>query len=426
MKAFEYEPVFNKTVLKNGVRVVTEHHPYSRSVSAGIYVDLGTRDEPEDLIGAAHFVEHMVFKGTKSRNAYQIVSELEAVGGELNAYTTREYTCFHASTLKEHLPISIDVLIDLMTHASFDKNEFKKEREVIRQEINMSADQLDEYIFDLYFEDSYRGHNLGRPILGTEQTLSQITNTKLKEFYQQRYHGEHMVVAVAGAVDHQLVVDLVERALMRTRSKKVEAHRKKPKVKEFRKVVVRPSEQQHILIGFPAAHFKAKNRFDSYVINSILGGGMTSRLYQKIREELGLAYSVYSYLHSFTDSGLLMVYAGTSEKYIKKVCDFILKEVRTLKDKKVAQKELDFFKTQVKGSLLLGADDVENRMNSLGVNELIFKKYRPVDDVINDVNDVSRESILTYTQKYLNFDQMGMIVLGEVDESKTQEILNSY
>ena len=187
MRAFEFEPVFNKTVLDNGVRVITEHHPSSRLVCAGVFVDLGTRDEPDDMVGAAHFVEHMVFKGTETRDAYEISKSLEAVGGDLNAYTSREQTCFHATALKEHLPLCLDVLTDLMCNAQFDQQDFRKEREVILQEINMSNEQAEDAIFDMSFELSFKGHELGRAILGSEKTLQSITRKKLFDFLVKKF-----------------------------------------------------------------------------------------------------------------------------------------------------------------------------------------------------------------------------------------------
>lgn len=425
MKAFEYEPLYKKTVLDNGVRVLTEHHPLSRSVCAGIFVDLGTRDEPDDMVGAAHFIEHMVFKGTETRDAYEIAKSLEAVGGDLNAYTTREQTCFHATSLKEHLSLSLDVLSDLMSNAQFDINDFKKEREVIIQEINMSTDELDDYIFDLAFEASFRGHELGRSILGTLKTLSQTTRKKLMDFYNRRYQGENMIVCVAGHVDHEAVVDNLSRTLSLRRRPVQIAPRKKPSFKQFSKVISKQSEQTHVLLAFPAVSMRDRLRYESYIANAALGGGMTSRLYQKIREKHGLAYTVYSYLQPFSDIGVQMVYAGTSTKHLKKVIHSMAFEVEAMNRKGLTKSELEFYKTQVVGSLVLEADDIENRMNALGYNEMTFKEYRSVDQTIIDLQKVTVDSLNIYLKKYFDTSRAGVIVIGDVNEDRVKNMIRS-
>jgi len=423
--AFVFQPEFRKTVLPNGVRVVTEHHPFSRATSAAVYVDLGTRDEPQGLNGAAHFVEHLVFKGTKKRSAFEIAKSLEAVGGELNAYTSRENTCFHAVSLREHLPLSLEVLVDLATQATFAPSEFTKEREVIEQEIDMSADLLEEYIFDLYFEKAYAGHSLGLPILGTSQTLKGITRDKLFDFYEGHYGGSNLVVSVAGDVDHQRVLDMVEKSLSPTRARYPRQPRQAPKVGPFRSVVHRPSEQIHLLMGLPSGSYVGTHRFEAYIVNALLGGGMTSRLYQKVREEEALVYSIYSYLNTFTDAGLIMVYAGTSEKNAPKVLDHIAEEVERLRREGLNSEELEFFKTQVKGTILLGADDIENRMNSIAVNEMIFGRYRSVDEVVAEIDQVSVDSVKAYIKTFFKPEDFGVMVMGDIDEKTANRWISS-
>jgi len=425
LKAFEYEPVYKKTILDNGVRILTEHHPSSRSVCAGIFVNLGTRDEPDDIVGAAHFIEHMVFKGTETRDAYEIARSLEAVGGELNAYTTREQTCFHATCLKEHLPLSLDVLSDLMSNAQFDANDFKKERDVILQEINMSADQHDDYIFDMAFEASFKGHELGRSILGTAKSLSTITRKKLVDFYNRRYQGPNMIVCVAGHVHHEEVVDMMARTLSLRRRPFQPPPRKKPTFKPFLKVLSKPAEQEHVLLALPSVSLRDKIRFESYIANTALGGSMTSRLYQRIREKQGLAYTVYSYIQPFSDSGLQMVYAGTSAKSLKKVLDSVVKEFTHLSKKGLSKSELEYYKRQVIGSLVLECDDIENRMNSLGYSEMAHGEYRSVDHAITDLQNVTVDSMNAYLKKYFDISRPGAIVVGNVNEARTEALIKS-
>jgi predicted Zn-dependent peptidase len=425
LKAFEYQPIYNKTTLENGVRIITEHHPSSRSVCAGIFVDLGTRDEPDDMVGAAHFIEHMVFKGTETRDAYEIAKSLEAVGGDLNAYTTREQTCFHATCLKEHLPLSLDVLSDLMSNAQFEVNDFRKEREVIIQEINMSADQNDDFIFDQAFELSFKGHELGRSILGTPKTLNQITRKKLVDYYNRRYQGENMIVCVTGHVDHNQVVDIMSRTLRPRRRHFQNTLRKRSHFKPFLKVVNKPAEQEHVLFVMPSVSIRDKTRFDSYIANAVLGGGMTSRLYQKIREKKGLAYTVYSYLHPFSDVGLEMIYAGTSAKHLKSVISTIFKEINLLGKKGISKSELEYYKTQVIGSLVLESDDIETRMNSLGYNEMLFKEYRTVDSTTEDLKKVNVDSLNLFFKKYFDASKVGAIVVGDVNEERVKNMIKS-
>ncbi len=416
---FDQQPVFRKTELPGGVRVVTEHHPHTRGTCVGYFIDKGTRDEPENLLGAAHFLEHLVFKGTPKRSAFEIALELEAVGGELNAFTSREYTCFHATTLREDLNISLSVLSDILQNAELKLADFKTEREVVNQEIDMSADSFEEYIFDLYFEEVYRNHPLGRSILGSKESLAAMKLADLKNFFKTRYGGKNLIISVAGHVDHDQVVDQVVKHLKpRTGRTVSNVSRKAPKIKSVRKWIERPSEQVHVLMGFPSVSYKDSRRFDAYLANAVLGGGMTSRLYQSIREKKGLVYSVYSYLHSFTDSGLLMIYAGTGEENVTPLLKELRRELKKLKNNGISKAEVNMYKTQIKGSILMAADDIDNRMNSLGVNEMVFGKYRPVEQVIKEIDEISQDSFIDYIESYLDFDKASLMFLGNADKKK--------
>ncbi|MBX7231105.1 MAG: insulinase family protein [Bdellovibrionales bacterium] len=427
VKAFDYHPVFNKTTLSNGVRIVTEHHPFTRSISAGIYVELGTRDEPSTLSGVAHFLEHLVFKGTRKRSGFEIAKSLEMVGGDLNAYTSREYTCFHAATLREHLPLALDVLVDLISRAQCTTEEFSTERDVVLAEIDMSIDDLEEYIFDLYFENSFQGHPLGNPILGTIDSLKAMTKASAYKYYKNNYCGSNLIVSVAGNVDHDEVVQMVEKNLGSLNGKAPKKQRKSPKTQPFQKFVHRSSEQVHILLGGPSCDISDPFRFESYIISTLLGGGMTSRLYQKVREKLGLVYSIYSHLISFTDSGLMLLYASTAPKNVPQVLKIMRQEIYKLATKGVSQKELNLFKTQVKGQILLGADDVENRMNSLAVNEMNFGIYRAVDEAIDCIEKVTTDSIQEYLNKYFDPKEksQGILLMGDMERENVNSLFLS-
>ena len=420
---YNYVPIFKKSVLDNGLRVVTESHPHSRAVSVGIFVDLGSRDESPKDSGIVHFIEHLVFKGTKKRSAYEIAKSLEAVGGDLNAYTTRETTCFHATSLREHFPLALDVLSDLINGARMNQRDFDKERGVILQEIDMSKDAPDEYGGELFFEKVYGDHALGASIAGTEESLNEITRAQLVKFYKTHYAGSRLIVSVAGAVDHDEVVEQVEKALGKIPKGKKAPTRTKPRYRGFGHFQNRASEQVHLFLGLPSSSYKDPLRFDSYIVNALLGGGMTSRLYQRVREKRGLVYSIYSYLQSFLDCGVLMVYAGTSPENASDVLEIAMEETDKLVKKSPGKNEIEMYRTQLEGQILLGSEDMENRMNSLGVNELVFGHYRPVDQVIAEIHAVSEESVRNYLNRYIKDQKFSFLGVGDLDAQQAQALL---
>lgn len=403
---------FKKSVLPNGVRIVTEQHPHSRSVSIGVWVLTGTRDEAPEDVGLSHFLEHLVFKGTKTRNAYQIAKSLESIGGDLNAYTTREYTNYHCLVLKEDWKTGLEVLADLVCNMKLSKKDFELEKKVILQEIAMSDDTPEELIYDYFYEGVYRNHPLGRQILGKSETIEKMTQKKVFEFYRHFYQGENLIISAAGPVDHdQLVIQCQK--FFRGRKKFIPAAtRRAPRWKLHRKIYERDMEQAHILVGLPAASFHDKARFEAFILNSLLGGGMTSRLYQAIREKQGLAYTVFSSLNTNVDSGNISVYAGTDSKNVKKVIQIIADEFRKLKRQGLRESDLNLFKTQVRGQLLMGSDEIESRMSSLGVNEMIFGAYRPVTDIIAEIDRVSEKSMNDYIKNQLDLKKMSAVLMG--------------
>lgn len=416
---------FKKTVLSNGVRIVTEQHSHSKSVSIGVWVLTGTRDEEESDVGLSHFVEHLVFKGTKTRTAYQIANSLESLGGDLNAYTTREYTNYHCLVLKEDWKIGLEILADLVCNMKISKKDFELEKKVILQEIAMSDDTPEDIIYDYFFEGVYKNHPLGRQILGKSFTIEKMTQKKVFEFYKHFYQGENLIISAAGPVDHdQLVIQCQK--LFRSRRKYVPlASRRAPRWKVYRKVIEGEMEQAHILLGLPSTSFYDKYRFEAFILNSLLGGGMTSRLYQAVREKQGLAYTVFSTLNTNVDSGVINVYAGTDTKNVKKVINIIADEMRKIKKQGIKLSDINLYKTQVRGQLLMGSDDIENRMSSLGVNEMIFQKYRPVDSVIAEIEKVSEKSMKEYIQQHYDLSKMSVVLMGP-NLKQYEEWLENY
>ena len=406
--------------------MVTESHPFTRAVASGVFVEVGTRDENVKKAGLTHFLEHLVFKGTRKRNAYELAKVLEAVGGDLNAYTSREYTCFHATSLKEHMSIGLDVVMDLVTGANLGLDDFKTEREVIIQEIHMSKESLEEYILDEYLEKVFAGHDLATPILGTEETLSGLKRTDVVKHYEQNFRGPRMIVSVSGPVEHDQVCEMVEKGLGKAKRTAPSLKRRAPRLKRVQEFVHRPSEQVHLLVGHPSCSYKSKHRFESYVVNDLLGGGVTSRMYQKIREDKGLVYSVYSYLQSFIDTGLFLTYAGTEPKNALPVLKIMKAEFERFVEKGIKRTDLAMFKTQVKGQILLGAEDMENRMNSLGINEMVFGDYRPIDQVIAEIDKVSIRSINDYVRKYFDLDATSLMVMGDLEPTEALKLLDVW
>ena len=414
------KPQFKKDELSNGIRVLTEKHSESRAVSISIWVLTGTRDEMPEVAGISHLLEHLVFKGTKTRNAYQIAKSLEALGGELNAYTTREYTCYHALVLKDHWETALDVLADLVSNMNLTKKEFDLEKGVILQEIAMSDDSHEEVVYDVFFDQVYGAHPLGRSILGTPKSIISMRQNQVMDYYKKTYSGRNIIVSVAGCFDQDDMMTGIEKRLGKKKSESLPQNRKAPRWLKRRHVMEKQAEQVHLLMGLPTASFRDKYRFEAVIVNSLLGGGMTSRLYQSVREKKGLVYTIHSSLNTHIDSGMLTVYAGTETKNARKVGDLISKEFSKLKKRPVGKQDVEMFKTQVIGSILLGSDDIENRMTSLAVNEIVFGQYRAVESVIDEIKKVHVDTVNHYIQNEIKLDKASGVLLGTgVNELKS-------
>ncbi len=403
---------FQKSTLSNGVRVVTENHSDSRAASLGIWVLSGTRDENSKEAGISHFLEHLVFKGTKTRSPYQIVKALEQLGGELNAFTTREYTCYHALVLKDHWHLALDVLTDLVANMDLKKSDFELERSVILQEIAMGEDSQEELIYDLYFDAAYGRHSVGRPILGNIKSIKAMALKQVKDRYATHYSGPNLIVSAVGQLDHQEFTAEVEKLLRRKKKARLKVRRTPPKHLPIRVAIEKPGEQLHLLMGLPVASFKDEYRFEAFIVNALLGGGMTSRLYQKVREQKGLVYTIYSQLNTFIDSGLITIYAACESKNMPAVMKSVQIEIMRLAEKGVRKSDIDLFKTQVKGSLLLGSDDVENRMNSIAINEIVFGEYRSVESVIAEIDAISPASVAKFMSLHYRPENFGVMLVG--------------
>jgi predicted Zn-dependent peptidase len=390
-----------RTVLPSGLRVLTEAIPTMRSVSFGVWVAVGSRDESPARSGVSHFLEHLLFKGTRKRSALDISAAIEAVGGETNAFTAREYTCYYARVLDDDLPLAIDVMCDLVADSVLDPADVEVERGVILEEIAMHADEPADEVHDLFLEAIYGDHPLGRLISGTEETITAMTRQQIRNFYRSRYVAPAIVITAAGNLDHTDVVERIRRALRGTPLASGTARPHPPRAATPRVRTRRPqdrhqqrdSEQAHLVLGCPGLDRFDERRFALSVLNNVLGGGMSSRLFQEIRERRGLAYSVYSYASQYADTGVFAVYAGCAPGRADEVLQLLRTELARLAAHGISAAELARGKGMTKGAYVLGLEDTGSRMSRLAKGELLFGELLPVDDLLARVDAVTVEEV---------------------------------
>jgi predicted Zn-dependent peptidase len=371
----------NKTVLDNGIRIISESIPHAHSVTIGIWIASGSRDEREEWGGVAHFIEHLLFKGTERRSALQIAREIDALGGILNAFTGREYVCYYAKVLHRFLPNVVDLLADIFLNSVFDSDEIEKERKVILQEIGLHEDSPDDFIHDLYARNFWQGHPLGRPIVGTETSVGALDRDIVVNYRNSVYRAEDIIIAAAGRVDHRELLDLITGLFEHVPSGERSNPVSPPCAVKNVEIVTRELEQIHLCLGTQAISQAHPLRYEGYILNSVLGGSMSSRLFQEVREKLGLAYSIYSYMTSHSDSGSIAVYAGTSRDRFREVIDIILREMQKLKAEPLDREELENAKEQLKGNILLSLESSDNRMTKLAKNEIYFGRYQTLMEI---------------------------------------------
>ncbi len=405
-----------KASLKNGVTVITEQMHDALSTTVGIWVKNGSRNEALKERGISHFIEHMLFKGTQRRTPLDIAGELEGVGGVLNAFTGREYTCYYAKVLNKDLPLAIDLLSDIVINSTFDKEELDRERLVILQEISMVDDTPDDIVHDLFAANIWKGHPLGRPVLGTEKTVGGFTRDDVVDFYKRRYFAENMLVTVAGGAKHKNVMQLLKNAMAGLGSGADEGSAlvTPPEPTKGVKLVRKPLEQVHLCMGLPVTSQIHPDRYKLYILNTLLGGGMSSRLFQEIREKRGLAYSVYSYLSLVRDAGAFVIYAGTSAKDYKKVINLILKELKTVASGDITRLEFNRAKEQLKGGMLLGLETSDSRMMKLARDEIYYGRYVPVQEVVAAIDKLTIRQVKATAAKVFRPADMTLVSIGKV------------
>lgn len=416
--------LYRKLVLDNGVRVVTERIPTLKSVTVGIWVNTGSRDEQPAQAGYSHFIEHMFFKGTRSRSATEISREIDALGGEMNAFTTRETTTFYVKVLDQQLQQAVELLADLFHHSRFDPREIEKEKKVVLEEIRMVQDDPEDLVQELHTGQVLGRHPLGRSVLGCEETIRTLRRRDLMEYIEAHYDPRDIVIAIAGNFEPAKVERLITRyfGLKRVTTNGVRPARRPPDVHGGVLARQKPLEQVHLCLGLkgvPAGH---RDRYAVYALNSVLGGSMSSRLFQEVREKRGLAYSIYSFLSGYSDVGTLTVYAGTRAKEVPRVVDLMCREIRKIGSKGVEQKELERAKNQMKGSLMLSLESSHSRMSKLAKDELTYGSRTSLADMVAQIDRITLDHVASVGRQLFALNQVAITGLGPI----TPRALHGY
>jgi len=403
-------------VLPNGLNVITETMQHVRSVSVGIWLRNGSRKEIRAENGLAHFLEHMVFKGTERRSAEDIAREMDSVGGMLDAFTSKEQICFNAKVLDEHLPIAFDVLADLVLRPKLDADDVKKERQVVLEEIKMDLDNPEYLLHDIFTRGFWPGHSLGRPILGTPETVKNFDREALLRRFEDWFAPDHIIVTAAGNITHEQVLTLVQKEFGQLKPASIPEEDPAPSTgAPINLETKRDLEQVHLCIGVPSLPLAHQRRFGLAVLNNLLGGGMSSRLFQNIREKQGLAYAVFSELTPYSDAGMLSVYAGTAKETVGKVLDMTIAEFRAMKESPVTEEELLRAKNHLKGSLMLSLESTSSRMSNLARQELYFQRFYSLDEILASIEAVTREEVQSLAREFFKPERIAVTVLGPLN-----------
>jgi predicted Zn-dependent peptidase len=418
-----------RTVLPGGLRVITEAMPTVRSVSFGVWVGVGSRDETPSLAGATHYLEHLLFKGTKRRDALEIAAALDAVGGEMNAFTAKEYTCYYARVLDDDLPLAVDVICDMVTSSLIAGADVDSERGVILEEIAMHDDEPGDAVHDVFAETVFGDSPLGRPVLGSVESIEALSRQSIAGYYRRRYRPSSLVISAAGNIDHTSVVRLVRRAFEQAGALGAADERPAParlaraaRSSRSRRrrvcVVARPTEQANLVLGGWGVARTDDRRFALGVLNNALGGGMSSRLFQEIREKRGLAYSVYSYASQYAETGLFGVYVGCMPKKIDQVLDLCRTELAAVGDGGISEEELARGKGQMRGSLVLGLEDTGSRMSRLGKSELVYGELMSVDEILRHIDAVTPDDVRAVARDIVAAGTSSLAVIGPFEHDQ--------
>jgi predicted Zn-dependent peptidase len=402
---------YRKTTLPNGIRLVTEWIPHVRSIAVGVWVDTGSRHEPADRGGISHFIEHLVFKGTESRSAEDIARAVDSVGGQMDAFTTKEHTCFYVTVLDEHLPLAADLLADILLHPRFDAGDIEREKGVVLQEFGMVEDTPDDVIHDLFAERVWPQHPLGRPILGDRKIVQGFERDTLLDYFRTEYCPERITIAAAGHVRHEQLVDLLGNRFLDFRQFRMPRAADPPDLATSLDLIERPLEQVHFVLGGRGLEQDAPERYALFLLNTIFGGSMSSRLFQRVREREGLVYSIHSGNAAFRDGGHFYVYAGTEPAHFRRVVELTLQEFRSLRDDGVSADELRRAKDHLKGSLMLSLESTGSRMTRIAKQELYFQRPFTFDEILADIERVTMQDVKALGERLLD-GPLSLVALG--------------
>ncbi|MEX2601968.1 MAG: pitrilysin family protein [Balneolaceae bacterium] len=412
MKKWENLEYVHKTSLDNGLKVVTEKVESVRSVAVGIWIKTGSRDERDQQAGITHFLEHMLFKGTEKRSAYDIALSMEAVGGYLNAFTSSEYTCYYSRCLDSQLETALDVLTDMIRNSRFPEEEIEKEKKVVIEEMKMYRDSPEDYLFEEFSGAIFSGHPLGRPIIGYEDTVNAFARKDLFNYIESRYQPWNILISVAGNVDHSRIVELIQNYLGDSPAR--DSANSEIPMSEYERtdrVVTKPIEQTHMIIGRRGLHYDHPDKYRLLLANTVLGGGMSSRLHQNIREKYGYCYSISTFNQSYLDTGLFGVYIGTDREYVEHVRELIGAEFQRLIDEPIPIRELSESKAQLKGKLLLSQESMNNRMSRLAKSELYFNRFVTLDELVENIDEVTEEDVRTFASEFFDIGNFSETLL---------------
>ena len=402
----------NKTILPNGVRILSERVTYVDSVSVGIWAHAGSRDENDSRRGISHFIEHMLFKGTQKRSARQIADEMDSLGAHLNAFTDKEYTCYYAKVLREHLPVAFDILTDMMLNSTFAPEEMEREKNVVLEEIKRYEDTPEDHVHDMMAEILWRGHCLGYPVIGLSEVVKGLTRDDLKNYVDEFYRPDGLIISAAGNIDHQEFVAAVASTFGKLEGRQP--------AKKFTEAVTvgdtvlmdKPTEQVHFCIGTGGYAQDKKEKYALAAIDAVLGGGMSSRLFQEIRESRGLAYAIGSYSASYQEAGMFAIYGGTSIENIEYVLELTKTECDNISKNSVTDAELERAKNQIRGVLVMGQESTSNRMSRLAKSEIYFKQIIQMDDVIKSIMDVSKDDVAKVASQLFEGSKFALAAVG--------------
>ncbi len=406
--------MYKRYTLENGLRVVTEHIPYVKSISIGVWIEAGAQNESSLNNGISHFIEHMLFKGTEKRSAKDIAEVIDSIGGQMNAFTSKECTCYYTKVLDSHYNLALDVLADMVFHSKFDPTEIEKERSVILEEINMYEDSPEDLVHDIASQTLFKNDPLGMPILGAKETLNNITREMILDYIKEYYVSNNAVLSIAGNFNETTLLEEIQRQFgiwtPNNQLKKV----KKPADFNFENIYKNKDiEQTHICMAFKGFELDNENTYPLLVLNNILGGSMSSRLFQSIREERGLAYSIYSYPSVYKNGGNLVIYAGANPNQVEEIIRIVREEINEIVTNSISDEELNKSKEQLKGNYILGLESTSGRMTSIGKSELLLNRIYSPKEILDKIESVKSADIERIIQKVFNFAEMSITAVGK-------------